>query len=115
MTAYRKAFQASVARGIKPSAWLPPSLAFSAADAAFTFKQHTAVDFHHTVPGQLLARRGVRKCGVDAQGRAMYSRDAWRFLWDDMVYLAKRRARFGEIPAPSSLPEKVPPLLRCPC
>lgn len=103
-----------MAKGIKVPQWFPPHMAFTAADAVATFKEHAGIEFHPTVPGQLLARAGVHKCGIDKQNRATYPREAWSQLWWDMTWLARRRARFDESKAVPADIEKHPPrITRC--
>lgn len=79
---------------------------FTADTAQKLFSKHTGYDFHTTVPGQLLARMGVRKLGYKEDGRAAYDVQHWRALWHSMFKLALNRHRYGHGPDPV---ECVPP------
>lgn len=104
----------SVAKGVKVSHWCPQHMAFTTADAVATFKEHTGIEFHPTAPGQFLARAGVHQCGTDKQNRATYPREAWFQLWRDMVWLARRRARFdASTSVPEDLQNRPPSIIRC--
>lgn len=66
---------------------------FTSKQAVDLFKQHTGFEFHPTVPGQLLARCGVKKLPTNSKP-ARFSSEHWPLAWEQMFYLALRRCRF---------------------
>lgn len=77
-------------------------IGFSAVQAVASFKKFTGYDFHPTVPGQLLARRNIKK--LDHSGLKslrLYDKKYWKLAWEAMVALAEDRARYpGQPPRP---------------
>lgn len=66
---------------------------FTAQEAAVLFKQHADFEFPPTVPGQLLAKRGVEKRSGKSTP-AQYPVAYWALLWSDMFERAVDRCRF---------------------
>jgi hypothetical protein len=88
---------------------------FTANTAQELFLEHAGYEFHNTVPGQLLARAGVKNIGYKADGRAAYEVHHWDKLWIEMYDLAARRSSFGQGRKPikcdaPELPSEVEPL-----
>lgn len=77
---------------------------FTAATAQQLFESVTGYHFETTVPGQLLARRGVRKIRVNKQRQALYSSRHWPALWCDMLALAHKRCGFDGTEPPMPCP-----------
>lgn len=74
---------------------------FTAKCARDAFHEHAGVDFHPTVPGQLIARQRAMKTGLKTtDNRVVYYPVYWKQLWADMMELAKKRSQYGENPAP---------------
>ena len=66
---------------------------FTSQDAVALFKEHTGFEFHPTVPGQLLARCGIRK--IDSTSKpSRFDAKNWRLVWEEMIELALRRCKF---------------------
>lgn len=72
---------------------------FSSIEAAALFERYTGFVFHSSVPGTLLARRGIVKLPISGRP-SRFDASNWRVVWDDMLALAQRRCEFDSTLAP---------------
>jgi hypothetical protein len=73
---------------------------FTADDATKQFSIHANFELNNTVPGQLLARKGVKRIGYLINGQSAYSCEYWETVWKDMYDLAKNRCKFDSTMTP---------------
>ncbi len=73
---------------------------FTGSGAVELFREATGFEFHPTVPGQLLVRRGIKKLNAPKFKQGLYESKHWPQLWLDMLALASRRCSYDATLAP---------------